>query len=206
MPSSRECLNSRVVSFRSPGCDAVSYIVEGRESPTSPWVLIGSGDLDWKLEAPPRTDRGLSVVSTYESGDTNLAFTEVFFASNELILFEYRLTFPETRDPNSYLQFSELDLPGYVIWPDPTTSPTQSPVVSIVEGTPSLIFDTASTVVTTGCTMDKDGTKTKAVDRNTNKFMCFKEAGATEWGIVVSPSHGKPSIAQSLRLYTHNNW
>ena len=88
----------------------------------------------------------------------------------------------------------------------PTASPTQSPVVTIVEGVPSLIFDTASTVVTTGCTMDKDGTKAKAVDRDTRKFMCFKLAGATEWGVIVSPSHGQLSVAQSLRLYTHSNW
>jgi len=90
--------------------------------------------------------------------------------------------------------------------PSPTTSPTKSPAVSISNGTPTRnIFDLSSTIVTTGCTAEKDGTKTRAVDNNTNKFMCFKENGATEHGIIVTPSHGKLSIAQSLRLYTHNN-
>ena len=53
--------------------------------------------------------------------------------------------------------------------------------------------------------MEKDSTKTRAIDGNTNKFICFKEAGATEHGIIVTPSHGQLSLAQSLRIYTHNN-
>ena len=105
----------RVYSHNNcPNCDAVAYKVQGRVDSTSPWVLIGEGDLPWKDVAPGRNARGVAIASTYESGDTALEFTEVFFPSNGEKYLEYRLQFPETRDPNSYLQLAEVELVGLV--------------------------------------------------------------------------------------------
>jgi len=189
-----------------PGCDAVSYVVEGRPDASAGWNIIGQGDLPWLPAHAGSNARGLTVSSTYESGDTNLVYTEVFFPSNGVPYLEYRLTFPQTRDPASYLQFSELDLPGFLIAADPTGSPTLSPVVPPpAGGTPvNNIFDTASVGVTVGCTDSYEGTKTKVFDHTTSKFLCFKLAPELP-GIDVTPSHGQLSIAQSLRVYSHNN-
>jgi len=82
-----------------PGCDAVSYVVEGRPDASAGWNIIGQGDLPWLPAHAGSNARGLTVSSTYESGDINLEYTEVFFPSNGVPYFEYRITFPQTRDP-----------------------------------------------------------------------------------------------------------
>lgn len=104
------------------------------------------------------------------------------------------------------MQFSEIDLPGFLISPDPTVSPSLSPTVTLpAGGTPvNNIFDTASVGVTVGCTSSYDSTKTRAFDGTTAKFICFKSPPELP-GIVVTPSHGKMSVANSLRVYTQNN-
>jgi len=98
------------------GCDVVAYILEGRVNTSSPWNEIGSGDLPWKSTGAGRNARGLSIVSTFESGDTNLVFTHVSYPTNVASYSEYRVSFTETRKPtSSVLQFSELELAGYIL-------------------------------------------------------------------------------------------
>ena len=97
-------------------CDVVAYILEGRVNTSSPWNEIGSGDLPWKSTGAGRNARGLSIVSTFESGDTNLVFTHVSYPTNVASYSEYRVSFTETRKPtSSLLQFSELELAGYIL-------------------------------------------------------------------------------------------
>lgn len=107
----------RLYSHNNCGnCDVVSYILEGRATTSSGWVEIGSGDLPWKETGAGRNSRGLPIVSTFESGDPNLVFTQISYPSNTASYSEYRVSFTETRDPtSSLLQFSELELAGYIL-------------------------------------------------------------------------------------------
>lgn len=107
----------RLYSHNNCGnCDVVAYILEGRATTSSGWVEIGSGDLPWKETGAGRNSRGLPIVSTFESGDPNLVFTQVSYPSNAASYSEYRVSFTETRNPTaSQLQFSELELAGYIL-------------------------------------------------------------------------------------------
>jgi len=133
-----------------PKCDAVDYIVEGRVDPLSPWVFIAEGDFDWKDSALGRNDRGQAVSSTFELGDENLEFEEVPFSSNVQAFLEYRLLFPTTRQAGSdYLQFAELELPGWLLdmmpGQDPTSNPTDQPTPkSIDQPTPQVYVQSYS--------------------------------------------------------------
>lgn len=88
------------------------YDLKGRVDANSPWVDIGSGDLPWKDASYSRNGWPNPIVSSYESGDINKNYAEVFFPANSDQFLEYRLVFLETRDPNSYLQLGEAELVG----------------------------------------------------------------------------------------------
>jgi len=45
----------------------------------------------------------------------------------------------------------------------------------------------------------------RILDQTTEKWYCGGRAGTEYPGLIVSPSHGKMSIAKKLRIYTHNN-
>lgn len=60
-----------------------------------------------------RNALGQVIYSTHLTADVNEYVTEVEFPSNIRAFYEYKVTFPELRDPNSLqVQFSELELPG----------------------------------------------------------------------------------------------
>lgn len=114
-----------------PSCDAVSYIVEGRAN--GDWTPITQGDLPWKDgPIPDRNARGSMIESSVSEGDASKEYAEVSF-ENDSLYKEYRLTFPQTRDPSSaYLQFSEVELTGYVIEEFVTASPvTAEPTIGL---------------------------------------------------------------------------
>ena len=90
-----------------------AYILEGRLDSTLSWITIGEGGLD---PTPGRNARGLAVVSTFESPDPALASVTIDFSSNTAAFLEYRLTITDWKDPTrSSYQFSELELPGYLL-------------------------------------------------------------------------------------------
>jgi len=64
------------------------------------------------------------------------------------------------------------------------------------------VIDKESAVTAFGCS-EGDNVLRRAFDATTEKFICTKPAGATEHGIVVTPSQA--SIVNSLRVYAHNN-
>ena len=96
---------------------AVSYIVSGRVDDSSDWVVISQGDLPWREGAlPGRNDRGKLIDrSTYESADDRRVHTEVLFEDNAAAYLHYKLQFPESRNGGDIVQFSEVELPGYLL-------------------------------------------------------------------------------------------
>jgi hypothetical protein len=85
-----------------------------------------------------------------------------------------------------------------------TPPPTYAPVTSIpVNGNlVNNVIDKESAVIAFGC-IEGDNVIRRAFDATTEKFFCTKTDGATEHGIVVTPSQA--SIVKSLRVYAHNN-
>lgn len=79
--------------------------------------MITEGDLPWRYydSNPPRNDKGLPIASTYESGDPDRSYTEVFFEDNTAAFLEYMIQFPEVRNGGDVLQFGELELPGLLL-------------------------------------------------------------------------------------------
>ena len=96
----------------STNSDPASFILEGRVKPDAEWEIISSGDLDLPLD---RNGRGIPIQSSYESGDINLQYTEVSLSTNTKAYWDYKLSIPATRDPNSNLQFAEVELPGLLL-------------------------------------------------------------------------------------------
>jgi len=73
----------------------------------------------------------LITTSSYTSGAVGFNFTEIHFHSHGEAYLEYRLTFPETRNPlSNFLQFAEIEIPGMLLPADPSASPTKSPSIS----------------------------------------------------------------------------
>ena len=98
-----------------PNCDAVAFILKGRKSATLPWEVVKQGPLEWE-NGYGRNSRGIPVVSTYESPDENLTYTEVDLNNPGLAYLHYQLTFPELRDSdNAIIQMSEVELVGLVL-------------------------------------------------------------------------------------------
>ena len=59
---------------------------------------------------------GLKIESTYERGDTSHYYMEVTFYDNVMPYMDYKISFPELRDPDSLsLQFAEIELPGLIL-------------------------------------------------------------------------------------------
>ena len=131
---------TKIRTFNSPDCDPVTFNVEGRATRNGAWTPIGSGDLPWKDAALNRNAMGQSITSSPDSGDTALYYTEINLTNNAAFL-DYKLTFDETRSPDStYLQFAEVELSGFVmeeintLAPQtmrPTEAPTPDPTPSV---------------------------------------------------------------------------
>ena len=106
--------SSRHTSFTK--YTVVTYIVSGRVDETSEWVMISEGDLPWRYVTsnPARNARGLGIASTYESGDSRREYTEVTFEENTAAFMHYKVQFPDSRNGGDAVQFSEVELPGYL--------------------------------------------------------------------------------------------
>ena len=79
------------------------------------WTDIAEGHLPWISEFD-RNPLGLGIDSTYENGDENHYYMEVVLYDNNSTYMDYRISFPELRDPDSLsLQFAEIELPGLLV-------------------------------------------------------------------------------------------
>ena len=84
----------------------------------------------------------------------------------------------------------------------PTNQPTNQPI-HLGEYV-NTIFSTDATVSSVGCDASS-GVIMRAIDKNTDKFYCFRD-GSEPTGITVQPSwDGRKSVAKKLRVYAHNN-
>jgi hypothetical protein len=217
-----------------PNCDPAKYKVEGRIDSSNPWALVAEGDLPWLTTGRPGSnDLGLTINSSYSSGDTSLSFTEALF-SNSAAFVEYKVTFPETRRDSTLLQFAEIELPGQILdgsnsppspppvapTPPPVapTPPPVAPTPPPVAPTPPPVAPTPSpaagaidvaSVLDTSSTITAfdcptQGMVTKAIDQKTSKFYCSGITSASLPGVIASPSHGDLSIVKGIRVYAGN--
>ena len=101
---------------RYPSRDPVTYVLEGRVDPGSPWQLISEGDFPWIADStPPRNPSGNFMYSTYENGDSSRTFTEVVIPAHDGAYLEYKVTVTTRKSSESVLQFAEIELPGDVL-------------------------------------------------------------------------------------------
>ena len=171
-------------------CDPTEFILEGRNGDTSPWIHIREGEFPGIAGGLDRNPVDLQINSTYASGDTDLSFVEVHFHTNIDAYFEYRVSFPTTRGPTSNnLRFAELEVPGMLLPPEPSASPTPAPSTSPTKepsGSPTLAptgnptaelpdgtlvnnILAGSTLTNFGCVNTGTGNNLKASDSTTNK-------------------------------------
>lgn len=76
------------------------------------WHDISSGTLPW-IASSHRNALGRAISSTHLAADEYKHVVEVKFYDNVMPFYEYKVTFPELRDPDSVLvHFAELELPG----------------------------------------------------------------------------------------------
>ena len=81
----------------------------------SEWNLISEGNLPWISEYN-RNPVGVQLSSTYEDGDQSHYFVQIVFYNNTTPYDEYKILFPETRDPESpMIEFAEIELPGMLL-------------------------------------------------------------------------------------------
>jgi hypothetical protein len=168
----------------------------------SDWDLISEGDLPWTSEYD-RNPTGVTISSTNEGGDPNKYFTEVLFYQSTTPYYQYKILFPETRDPDSMrVQFSQIEMPGLLL---PTNYVMDLPTAGTGTEVRS-VLDTNSTLTSFGCLLakDPDFAIETLVDETTSKYMCQREAG-TSSGIVAVPSHGNLSIVKAIRVYSIDN-
>lgn len=79
------------------------------------WTLISEGSLPW-IPDDRRNPVGVQLLSTYEEGDPSKFFAEVRLYNSTTPYDEYKILFPETRDPESpMIEFAELELPGMLL-------------------------------------------------------------------------------------------
>jgi hypothetical protein len=208
------------------GCDPIAFTLQGRVDPNSPWIEIDSSEIPDMADGPPRNAQGLSIASTYESGDTNHTFKTVHFHSHSAAFLEYNLTFVQKNPSKSSFQVAEIEIPGMLIPAAPTTSPTLSPSGSPTKKpsvSPSTsptdnptadlpdngvlvntIFSVGSPVENFGC--NNTHKNANAIDGKTSKYLCDRDGyHDVSNGIIVSPSHAQMSIAKKLRIYAQNN-
>lgn len=79
------------------------------------WVLVEEGRLPW-FSSFDRNPLGVGITSSYVAGDAGRFYREVKFYESTAPYDEYKVSFPETRDPASLMvQFGELELPGLLL-------------------------------------------------------------------------------------------
>ena len=117
------------------GCDPINYKIVGVSPDESRYlrrldeIVISTGTLPWVgLEDVPRNPPDATIVSTFESGDDSLSYTEVTF-DNEAAFDDYIVTFADVREDGNALVVGEVELVGVVYEPTnaPTAGPTRKP-------------------------------------------------------------------------------
>jgi len=96
-------------------CDCVDYLLEGRVDASSAWEEIGSGDFPWRDQAICRNSRGITINSTFESGDSDLCYDSVGFPSHSTPYLDYKYTCRRTRKNHRYHQVGRIELAGYIL-------------------------------------------------------------------------------------------
>lgn len=82
---------------------------------TGTWNLISQRNLPWVSDFD-RNPNGVHISSTYGNGDDARYYMDVKFYDNTTPYYEYRVSFPELRNPDSLvLQISEVELPGMLL-------------------------------------------------------------------------------------------
>jgi len=103
----------RIAQKKCTGSQDQQFVVAGTSA--SDWALISEGNFPW-ISDDKRNPVGVQMASTYDEGDSSKYFVEVRFYENTTPYDEYRILFPETRDPESpMLEFAELELPGLLL-------------------------------------------------------------------------------------------
>lgn len=93
-------------------CDPRSFKLSGRKSASDPWTVIAEGSLT--LDSGRNKHLGVSINSSFESGDTALKFIEVQIQNDEEY-WQYEVIFPLIKDNGVRdVRFSEVELPGYL--------------------------------------------------------------------------------------------
>lgn len=206
-------------------CDPTGFVLEGRADDASPWVPLGDGDFEGVSGGLDRNPTGLDISSTYESGDTSLTFVEIDFPTNSEVFYEYRVTFPGTRSPTSHsLRFAELEVPGMLIPPEPSTSPTPVPTISPTDNptaspttspsaNPTAELPAGGTLVANildgdtftnfGC--NNVGKPWRSSDGTTTKYFCDR-TGMHNFttGIIATSTTGQLTIPKEFRVYAAN--
>lgn len=117
------------------GCDPVTYEIVGIDSDLVE-TASSSGNLPWiSDENVPRNPPGVTIISSFESGDDSLTFTEVNF-QNILAFDTYAVIFGQNREDGTDLKVGEVELVGVVYEPteSPTAGPTREPTESPTRG------------------------------------------------------------------------
>jgi hypothetical protein len=188
------------------------------------------GDFPWKANGwnAPGNNRNPSGAVINSTTAPSLVSTGVDFNSNGAIFYDYKLTCDATRTPtNNALYIGELVLPGMLLAPVPSASPTYAPTKSPTKkpsNAPSLSpsnHPTAdlpdngdlvanilegSTATSFGCVNTQNAGNT--VDGTTNKFWCDRGGIAPynfTTGIHFVNGAGQGlTIPKGIRLYTAN--
>jgi predicted nucleic-acid-binding Zn-ribbon protein len=100
-------------------CDPEFYTLEGRATATSDWVEVASGYLPWAFTPRSewlRNDQGLTVNSSYSSGDPILSYTNVHFHGHSEPYLDYKMTFAtRNEDTGNTFQFGEIEIAGMIL-------------------------------------------------------------------------------------------
>lgn len=205
-------------------CDPLSFVLEGCVDSESPWVELSNGDFPLVAEGLDRNVEGLQINSTYDHAAPNLNVSEVLFPSNDAAYLNYKLTFEMRLPTSNFLRIAEMEMPGMLLPPEPSVSPTRAPSTSPTKlptvsptarptnnptadlpDNGSLVANilTGSSVTHFGCV--NTGKPGRSVDGKTDKWYCDR-TGMHNYttGLIFSPGHGQQTIAKAMRLYPAN--
>jgi len=111
----------------SPNWFPMTFVLQGRNNRAQPWQQLAEGNLN---TGTARNVRGITINSTPYAPDTSLAHREVLF-DNILSYKQYRVVFPQTRDPNNLqCAVGNVELVGRLIPDGWTPPPSQSPTTA----------------------------------------------------------------------------
>ena len=189
-----------------------------------PWKSV-----KWDSPSINRNPQYLPINSTYKSGDTNLVYTSIDYRLNKEVYMSYKLTVVQTRRVANVMRMGEIEIPGMLLPNDPSTAPTPAPSTSPTElptsnpttslvpsikpteypsmipsasqGTPVANVLVGSRGEPFGC--NPNGSTWRSFDGTTNQDWCDRTGLLDQQtGTIVTPVHGKLSIAKGIRIYS----